>query len=90
MSLPSRLEALAAQCPGLDRAALAARVSAHADDEAVAAALDHLVADGRLQAEGGGYRLADRRAPGPEQGGRTGPDPTRFGDWEAKGICIDF
>ena len=25
-----------------------------------------------------------------EIGGREGPDPTRFGDWEIKGRCIDF
>lgn len=25
-----------------------------------------------------------------ERGGRDGPDPTRFGDWEIKGRCIDF
>ncbi len=26
----------------------------------------------------------------PEVGGRDGPDPTRFGDWEKNGRCIDF
>lgn len=26
----------------------------------------------------------------PEIGGRTGPDPTRYGDYEAKGKCVDF
>ena len=25
-----------------------------------------------------------------EIGGPTGPDPTRFGDWERGGRCIDF
>ena len=25
-----------------------------------------------------------------EIGGRTGPEPTRYGDWEKKGICYDF
>ncbi len=25
-----------------------------------------------------------------EIGGRKGPDPTRYGDWEKKGRCIDF
>jgi len=31
--------------------------------------------------------------PGPkvaEIGGRDGPEPTRYGDWEVKGICSDF
>jgi hypothetical protein len=30
------------------------------------------------------------RPPAPEQGGRAGPEPTRYGDWEVKGICTDF
>lgn len=25
-----------------------------------------------------------------EQGGPAGPEPTRFGDWERKGIAVDF
>jgi hypothetical protein len=25
-----------------------------------------------------------------EIGGREGPEPTRFGDWEMRGRCIDF
>ncbi|HJU32633.1 MAG TPA: DUF1674 domain-containing protein [Hyphomicrobiaceae bacterium] len=40
-------------------------------------------------------RLADaRRAalppPPKEIGGRVGPDPTRYGDWEKDGIASDF
>jgi len=26
----------------------------------------------------------------PEQGGRDGPEPVRYGDWENKGLAIDF
>jgi len=26
----------------------------------------------------------------PELGGRAGPEPVRFGDWEKKGLAIDF
>jgi hypothetical protein len=29
-------------------------------------------------------------AVGKEIGGPPGPEPTRFGDWERKGRCIDF
>jgi hypothetical protein len=34
-------------------------------------------------------------APAPQEppaeiGGRDGPDPTRYGDWEKNGRCIDF
>ena len=25
-----------------------------------------------------------------EIGGRNGPEPTRYGDWEMRGRCIDF
>jgi hypothetical protein len=28
--------------------------------------------------------------PAVEIGGRDGPEPTRFGDWEKNGRCIDF
>ncbi len=28
--------------------------------------------------------------PSDEIGGPKGPEPTRFGDWERKGRCIDF
>ncbi|PIB22827.1 DUF1674 domain-containing protein [Amylibacter kogurei] len=39
---------------------------------------------------------AERKAETPakprptELGGRDGPEPTRFGDWERKGITSDF
>ncbi len=26
----------------------------------------------------------------PEKGGRDGPEPVRYGDWEKKGIAVDF
>lgn len=37
-------------------------------------------------------RLADAEAAAraPEQGGPAGLEPTRFGDWERKGIAVDF
>lgn len=31
-----------------------------------------------------------RQGPDKEIGGRKGPEPTRFGDWEKDGRCIDF
>jgi len=36
--------------------------------------------------------LSEQGKPKPpkETGGREGPDPTRFGDWEKSGRCIDF
>jgi hypothetical protein len=35
-------------------------------------------------------RAAEAAEPAPEQGGPKGPEPTRFGDWERKGIAVDF
>ncbi|MGN6224681.1 DUF1674 domain-containing protein [Pseudoxanthomonas beigongshangi] len=35
----------------------------------------------------------ERAPPAPAQkeiGGRDGPEPTRYGDWEKNGRCIDF
>ncbi len=32
---------------------------------------------------------ADLRLP-PEHGGRNGPEPVRYGDWELKGLAVDF
>ncbi len=33
---------------------------------------------------------AEAKEPPKELGGREGPDPARYGDWEKKGIAIDF
>ena len=33
---------------------------------------------------------ASKPDPGIEIGGRDGPEPTRYGDWEKNGRCIDF
>jgi hypothetical protein len=29
-------------------------------------------------------------ATAPEHGGRNGPEPVRYGDWELKGVAVDF
>jgi len=35
--------------------------------------------------------MPDAAAPAPKEiGGRNGPEPTRFGDWEKNGRCVDF
>ena len=34
--------------------------------------------------------IKDKITPTKELGGRDGPEPVRFGDWERKGIAIDF
>lgn len=37
-----------------------------------------------------GKTEAAAKQPPKELGGPSGPEPTRYGDWERKGICIDF
>lgn len=44
----------------------------------------------RALAEAEVRRKAEREAPPKEIGGRDGPDPVRYGDWEKKGIAVDF
>lgn len=42
------------------------------------------------EAEARRKRRAVEPAPPAEVGGRDGPEPTRFGDWEKGGITSDF
>ena len=45
----------------------------------------------RAKAEAEARRvLEDKKQLPPENGGPKGPEPTRFGDWERNGRCIDF
>ena len=43
----------------------------------------------RKAAESAGSKAPDKARP-KEIGGPEGPEPTRYGDWERKGICVDF
>lgn len=53
---------------------------------------------GAMAGKGGtaAVRAPDKRPEEPREigqreiGGPEGPEPTRFGDWERKGICVDF
>ena len=45
----------------------------------------------RALAEAEARRRAARPADLPsELGGRDGPEPVRYGDWEKKGLAVDF
>ncbi len=45
----------------------------------------------RALAEAQARREAAAQQPRPvELGGRDGPEPTRFGDWERRGVAVDF
>ena len=43
-----------------------------------------------LQAPDSGEHEPPPRPRPAEHGGPKGPEPTRYGDWERKGRCIDF
>ena len=42
------------------------------------------------QAGGTGPQAEQPKEIAKEIGGRKGPEPTRYGDWEKGGICTDF
>lgn len=46
----------------------------------------------RALEEADARRAAEAAQPAlpPELGGRDGPEPVRYGDWEKKGLAIDF
>jgi len=48
---------------------------------------------GNVKEESSKEKLAERPSPcilPEEKGGTKGPEPTRYGDWERNGRCIDF
>jgi hypothetical protein len=45
--------------------------------------------DGRSPSPGPNARGESAQSP-VEIGGPKGPEPTRYGDWERKGRCVDF
>ncbi len=63
------------------------------DDDASGAAERKTLSPAALRAlaEAEARRRAQEEAPlPPELNGPAGPEPTRFGDWEKKGIASDF
>lgn len=63
---------------------LARLMGAPAPAEAGTAADGEMLAASREESE-----ILAQGQPG-EYGGPKGPEPTRYGDWERKGRCIDF
>ncbi len=52
--------------------------------------LSRVARQARAEAEERRRKAAPRPALPVEKGGRNGPEPTRFGDWERNGIISDF
>ncbi len=46
--------------------------------------------DKAVDAEEGGAEVTPREQKPKEYGGPKGREPTRYGDWEKNGRCIDF
>jgi len=64
-------------------------MSEQATDDEIAARIAE--AGLRAKAEADARRgKEDKKQLPPENGGPKGPEPTRFGDWERKGIAVDF
>ncbi len=42
------------------------------------------------EAEARHKKAGSDKTPPVEHGGRKGPEPVRYGDWERKGIAVDF
>lgn len=68
----------------------AAELSAEEKQRRLAEAAERALAEAaerRAQADD----QAKEQTPAPtELGGRDGPEPTRYGDWEKKGLAVDF
>lgn len=88
---PSDLPAAApdaSACPTLPRDPVLA--SAPFSPEAEAARRDALPDAARRALEEAEARRRDGPSLPRELGGRDGPEPVRYGDWERKGLAIDF
>ena len=60
-------------------------------DQATDIAVRIAQAGERAKAEADARRDKEAKSQLPtEHGGPKGPEPTRFGDWERKGIAVDF
>ncbi|MHA3913270.1 DUF1674 domain-containing protein [Halovulum sp. GXIMD14793] len=60
-----------------------------ADEDTVEARRKAAAARALAEADARRKTASDPDLP-PELGGRDGPEPTRFGDWEKKGLTSDF
>ena len=64
-------------------------MSDQARDDEIAARIAQAGARAKAEADARREKEGKSSLP-PENGGPKGPEPTRFGDWERKGIAVDF
>ena len=60
-----------------------------ATDHEIAARIAEAGQRAKAEADARREKEAKEQLP-PELGGPKGPEPTRYGDWERKGIAVDF
>lgn len=58
--------------------------------ESKKAAIEGAAKRALAEAEARKHATRDKKPAPKEVGGRKGPDPARYGDWENKGIASDF
>ena len=58
--------------------------------EQIAARIAAAAQRAKAEAQARRDRQEDKKQLPPELGGPKGPEPTRYGDWERKGIVSDF
>lgn len=66
------------------------KVAERAGEGAEASEAEAPIDDARSPADDEVATAPAKDHPGEERGGPKGPEPTRYGDWERKGRCIDF
>jgi hypothetical protein len=76
-------------CEGASEQSLAARWDENRKDQAERDKPTTTPAQ-RALAEAAARRAEQKPSPPPEINGRKGPEPTRYGDWEVRGIASDF
>ena len=89
---PTELPEAKADAPACPTAPRAAPAPARLDPAAEAtrrAALPEVARRALEEAEARRAAARSTELP-PELGGRDGPEPVRYGDWELKGLAIDF
>ena len=61
-----------------------------ASPEQIAARIAEAAQRAKAEAQDRRDKQQDKKQLPPELGGPKGPEPTRYGDWERKGIVSDF
>jgi len=64
-------------------------MSEQATEDEIAARIAEAGRRAKAEADARRFKECKNELP-PELGGPKGPEPTRYGDWERKGIAVDF